>query len=381
VRKSAVVLAAMTVLAGGCVSGGERAHPPRSDGPVAGPSPSHAGPIRLPRLVLTADLGERPARWDLVATVEFGSGDDRLGLYDDPAHTPFPHFAPSFAVGPDGSLWFLDEPQRRVARFSSSGRFLSAVGGLFFDRFHPHVQDLAFAGADVFVLQVDHSQRPPDLLSDVSPISDGTDWSWHGLHHEDRPVVADYLIQGVAVQMAQLHGFANFASGGPVGDVRVDPSGAVTPTPGIPVAPDRWMDLEAAADAGEPNATEQDFDLILTGPEATTIQPIHIRVVGHQGAETPSLGAIVGVEATCAIPDGIVAYVQLSPSRPADAVRYGGGHWLLKLSDDGSALWWERLPEPTLPSEVQVRHLSVSADGGVYLMLARPDGLSIYRRP
>jgi hypothetical protein len=141
------------------------------------------------------------------------------------------------------------------------------------------------------------------------------------------------------------------------------------------------MDLEAALDVGDLGATEQDFDLIMTKPDAQRVLPIHIRVVTGAGGGTRSLQAIVGVEAVCAIPDGIVAYVQLSPSRPQDAARYGGGHWLLKLSDDGSPIWWERLPEPGLTSEVQVRHLAVGADGSLYRMVAEPQGLSIYRRP
>ncbi len=332
--------------------------------------------------MLTADLGERPARWELVTTVPFGVGGDGLGLVDDPDRAPFPNFPPSFAVDSDGTLWFLDEVQRRVAHFSASGRFLGAVDGIFFDRFHPHVQDLAFVGDELIVLQVIHVLKPPNLLSDVSPLP-GADrrWSWVRLIDGNRSVIADYLIQGVSGRMAELHGFADLTSGGPVGDAMIGDGGSITRTPGLPAGTGLWMDLEEANDLGEPNATDQDLDLILTGPQATTVQPIHVRVVAHDGDASRDLDAVVGVEAISVIPNGIVAYVRLSPARTTDAQRYGGGHWLLKLSADGSALWWERLPEPGLSSEVQVRHLAVGADGSVYRMVAEPEGMAIYRRP
>jgi hypothetical protein len=386
VKRSAAVLAVTIVLAGGCVGGSGRAHPSTSAPVVASivaPPPSpRASSVRLDRLVLTADLGEPPARWDLVTTIPFGTGDDRLGLIDDPARAPFPSFAPSFAVGPDGSLWFLDEVQRRVAHFSAGGVFLGAVGGIFFDRYHPHVQDLAFVGNDLFVLQVIHVLRPPNLLSDASRLpGEGGRWSWERLVAGSRSVIADYLIQGEPTLMAQLHGFADISRGGPAGDALVADDGAATLTPGLPVGAGRWMDLEEATDIGEPNATDQDFVLTLTGPQSTSVQPIHVRVVVHDGTVAKTVEAVVGAEVISVIPDGIVAYIQLSPASSANAARYGGGHWLLKLSTDGSPLWWERLPEPGLSSEVQVRHLAVGSDGAVYRMMAEPQGMAIFRRP
>ena len=112
-------------------------------------------PLRLARLVLTADLGEPAASWDLVTRLAFGSGRGQLGLEDDPARTPIPHFAPSFAVAPDRSMWLLDEVNRRVVHVAASGAYLGEVGGISFDRFHPHVQDIAFFGSDLVMLQVD----------------------------------------------------------------------------------------------------------------------------------------------------------------------------------------------------------------------------------
>jgi hypothetical protein len=370
----------------GCVGGSPRTPPTTSAGATgpgaATPLPSSSVPLRLEQLILTADLGERPASWDLVARLAFGAGRGQLGLDDDPERTPIPHFAPSLAVGSDGSLWLLDEVKRRIAHLSATGAYLGEVGDISYDRFHPHVQDIAVVGSDLLILEVDHSQHPPNLVSSVGifPPS-GEAMPWTALTSRGHQVVADHLIQGVQTPMAQLHGFADLSVGGPAGYATVDRAGIVSSSPGIPVGSGRWMDLEDALDAGEPNATEQDFDLILTGSDARRVLPIRIRLLAHPGARTASVPAIVGVEAISAISHGIVAYVQVSPSRPRDAVRFGGGHWLLKLSDDGSPIWWERLAEPGLSSEVQVRHLAVGADGSVYRMVAEPDALDIYRRP
>jgi hypothetical protein len=57
-----------------------------------------------------------------------------------------------------------------------------------------------------------------------------------------------------------------------------------------------------------------------------------------------------------------------------------GGRWILQVSDDGSPLVWERLPDSRIADEGQVRHLTVGPDGAVYLMVAGPNGETIYRR-
>ena len=50
-----------------------------------------------------------------------------------------------------------------------------------------------------------------------------------------------------------------------------------------------------------------------------------------------------------------------------------------RSADDGSALVWERLPEPGIPTEAQTRFLTTAPDGSVYLMLLGPWGAGIYR--
>jgi hypothetical protein len=75
----------------------------------------------------------------------------------------------------------------------------------------------------------------------------------------------------------------------------------------------------------------------------------------------------------------LVMMVQVSPSRPADQVRYGGGRWLLRLGT--SAMIWERMPDRGRPDELQKRHIAVGPDGAMYEMVAMPDGMEILRRP
>src|SRR5207249_1003048 len=88
-------------------------------GPV--PTPASTVPARLPAVVLVADLSSPRARWDRVAFVPFGPGRGRLGVVTSRDLTPVPLVPPSFAVAPDGSLWFLDLVKRRLAHYSAEG--------------------------------------------------------------------------------------------------------------------------------------------------------------------------------------------------------------------------------------------------------------------
>ena len=72
-------------------------------------------------------------------------------------------------------------------------------------------------------------------------------------------------------------------------------------------------------------------------------------------------------------------FVMLTPSRPTDARRYGGGRWLLRLGR--SPVLWERLPDPGIADEPQRRHISLGPDGSIYLMVAEKQGVVILRRP
>ena len=90
--------------------------------------------------------------------------------------------------------------------------------------------------------------------------------------------------------------------------------------------------------------------------------------------------AIVQFEFDTGTVHGILASVGVGPARYEDR-RVGDGRWLLGLFDDGSPLIWERLPEPSLEPEWATRTITAGADGTLYLMVAQPDGVSVFRRP
>jgi hypothetical protein len=73
--------------------------------------------------------------------------------------------------------------------------------------------------------------------------------------------------------------------------------------------------------------------------------------------------------------------VELSPTRPRDADRLGGGRWYLQIGLDGEPLVWEPIVYGYHQQEEQVRHLAPGPEGSVYLMVLTRRGEDIYRRP
>lgn len=337
----------------------------------------------LPQLVLTANLAERPSRWRLVAAVPFGGGRSALGLVDDVHHASLALLPEAFAVASDGSLWFLDIVKRRLAHYTSSGAFLGEVTGLRFDRFSPVAVDVSSVGSDLYVLQQDNHSA---LESMVSPAVQGEEFHWVQMEVDGKPEVVAELVQTPTSSelIGRFEGYAvrSELGGGPTGVGALDVSrGSIRPLPGEPVGPGAWMDVRRGV--GDPTDPHQDqrYDVTFSSAERTARMPLLVLVRPTAGAAAPSLPAEVGIEADITMADGIAAYVMLSPARPSDAERYGGGRWFLEITEDGSPMAWERLPDPGLSSEHQVRHLAVGPDGGIYLMIAQPDGMYVYRRP
>ena len=90
-------------------------------------------PVVKPALVLTADLSDRPARWQLVTKISVGRTISTLGMLPQSKEEPVPVFPTAFAVARDGSLWFLDVVHKRLAHFSMEGQFLSEIRGVHFE--------------------------------------------------------------------------------------------------------------------------------------------------------------------------------------------------------------------------------------------------------
>jgi hypothetical protein len=116
-------------------------------------------------------------------------------------------------------------------------------------------------------------------------------------------------------------------------------------------------------------------------PESTAIFPLRFvaTLTGSENAKRLPTGA--GFQMQAVLGDRVAVWVQVSPSRTVDAERYGGGVWLLVFPLDGSPLIWQRLPEPGLSSEGQVRTLAAGPDGSLFVMLVARDAMVIYRVP
>jgi hypothetical protein len=322
----------------------------------------------LDRLVLTADLSEAPNPWHLVATIPFGDSVTQLGLLTDQQRTPVPYLPRSFAVAPDGSIWILDVLKHRLAHYSPTGRYLGEIGGFKFDRFSPHPSDVVFSGPQPYVVE-EYVRR--GILVTVQPDGslrrtgalDGGNAVAVLLLYPDQPGVAGLV-----------GGYADPVGAGPRGVAGFDPpaSGTAHFLPGVPVGGDRWIDVRAPSD--------EDLEVVFTNEQQEAIRPIHIRGVS---TERPG-GRVVKVLAGPTIEaggDGAAAiFVRISPARPQDAARYGGGVWLLRVAIDGAPLLWERLPDAEISNEDQIRHLAMGPDGRLYLMVPTKEGERIYSR-
>jgi hypothetical protein len=298
----------------------------------------------------------------------------------DPNHTPVPEIPRAFAVTPDGSLLFLDVVNRRVARFAFSGRFLDAVGGLSFDRFDPLPRDIAIAGGRAYVLEeYDDAGSAAGLAEVRSPAT----WSFAPVMLDGRHAIGHYLVDSAGPPVAWVVGFGDLIAGVPDLEpsvyAAVDQRGIAHPIPGVPVAPNSWIRTRGAAQPGPRQG--QSFTITYTTHTAQAVRPLFVRVLAHDGNRTRPLRAVAVVRNVAAAPDMLLAYLQLSPSDPADQRRFGGGRWLLGIPDDGSPLIWERVPDPGLSDESQVRFLAAGPGGEIYLMVPQPDHELILRRP
>jgi hypothetical protein len=361
-----VVLAVALVTACAC-TGGRSGQVPSTVASARRATPSgQIATATLERLVLTADLSEPPGPWRLMTTIPFGPAPDRLGLVTDPHRTPIPYLPRSFTVGPDGSLWILDVVKHRLAHYSAAGGYLGEIGGFSFDRFSPHPRDVVFSGGQMYVVEEDQRRG---IVVAVGP--HGT---MHRTHVEDEGhAVALLLLYPSQPGVAGLvGGYADDPGSGPRGVARFGPPDpeVVTFLPGVPVGPERWIDLEAPSD--------DDLDVLFKRADRESRRPIHISVVpGAQGKAIPGLA---GPQVEGILDGAVAAFVRITPASPDDAERYGGGEWVLRIGIDSGPVLWERLPSAEISAEEQARHLAAGPDGRLYLMVPTKEGERIYTR-
>ena len=348
-------------------SGGGSSRPPASPVPSASPAT-----VR-PTLVLTADLRQRPARWRRIAFIRYGPAAAQLGIELPPVHTSLPIVPRSFTVAPDGSLWILDTVKARVAHFTSGGTYLGAVGGLMIDRLHPRPRDLAFWDGRLVVLdEFDlaaslRAARGGRLGPDVA-LEDAT----------GRPIGLLYLYPSApsapsGFGLADGYTTLDRLGSGPHGTGRIHLGSRATfrLTPGLPVGGGVWLDVGAYR--------SQSFRVVSATGSERIVQPVRLRM--RVGRPHPhDVPAIFSEHYEAAAAGAGFFLVQGSPARTADADAYGGGRWFLRYPTDGSPLVWERLPNPPLPDEFQIRHLATDRAGDVFFMASLRTGVAIYER-
>ncbi len=265
----------------------------------------------------------------------------------------------------------LDVLKRRVAHYSPHGRYLGEFTGLPLGPNLPIPRDLTVIGDRVFVAEQDRQTGAAFVQTFGSGGTTRTPVLYRGA-----PATIVYLAAGTSGLVGWLGGYAETGGrdlgSGPRGwgALNVPGSGALTLLPGLPLPDGIWTSLDTG--------TGQDLEVTFAGSSASAIQPLLIRLVGSPGGV--ALSALVGPQVAAALPHGLAAVVMIQPSEPADAARFGGGRWFLRISSDGSPLAWERLPSPGLSDEVVVRALTAGPDGSAYLMLPERNGLKILRR-
>ena len=364
------------LLLASCTSPGQRAPGPPS---AARSSPLPTGSTRpaprpttiRPALILTADLRQRPAEWRRAAFIPYGPATTELGIELPPLRTSVPLVPRSFTVGPDGTFWILDAVKARIAHYASDGRYLGAIGGLVIDRLHPRPRDLAFWNGRLVVLhEFDlaasfREARGGRLGPDVA-LQDATGRSIGLLYVYPSTRSQGFGLSDGYTTLYQLgsgpHGMGSILPGRPA---------RFRQAPGLPLDGGVWLDVGGYR--------QQSFRLVSTTPSEEVVQPVRLRMrVG--GTHPHAVPAIFSEHYEAGAAGSGCFLVQGSPAGTADAASYGGGRWFLRYPTDGSPLVWERLPEPALPDEYQIRHLAADAAGDVFFMTALRSGVAIYER-
>ena len=362
-RRALAIAASIVLLIGGCDS--EASDPRGQEHAERGVRRQPLAVDVLPRLELRADLSERPAKWRLLARIPFGPRKEELGFFYDRRRGSLPSLPRSFAVAEDGSFWILDGIKRRVAHFSRTGKFIEDVGGFRADRMSPRPKDVAVVRDRIYVVEEEFGRATlttigPERRRAPEPVTDGP-----------RPVAVSLVLPAAGRLVARIGGYADPPGTGPTGYAELPFEDSLRLLPGVPVDEQTWVDIDAVGD--------QDFEFTSRRGTAESIQPIHVDVLA--GSPSRKVPGLVGPAIEATFDQGVGMYVRATPSNPSDAERFGGGAWYLRLGADRSRLLWERLPDPAISAEEQVRHISAGPDGRVYLMVPDARGERIYVRP
>jgi hypothetical protein len=364
-----VLMVATTV---SCLGGRPAPEPPPSSIAAA-----TGATTRLPAVVLTADLGSGVSGWKRVAVIPFGEdgGSGELGWHLQ-RHEGLNVVPPSFTVAADGSIWILDARNARLAHYSRSGTYLGWAGHFAWHTIWD-ARDVIWHDDRLYVL----SSNVKDVAAEVTSVGPerGRDPPVRISLNGD-PAVVYTLVAGSDDVVGEMHGSAletgHRYGTEPPGWARlaVPGDGAAAMLAGVPLGNGTTMAVRAAGFPAKPDR----FEIVTHDEMRTSVLPFELRVTDAQSRRLRVAGSEVVVAGTTG--DAVVCFVQIASSRLRPGGGTEGGRWLLEVSNDGSPLVWERLPDPRVADEAQVRHLSVAGDGAVYLMVAGTQGETIYRR-
>jgi hypothetical protein len=310
-------------------------------------------------VVLTADLSEGPARWTEVASIPLG--DAATELRYEPAHE-IPAAEPTaFGVASDGSLWFVDPANHRLAHFTGTGRFLEEIRGTY----NRVSRDLVFAGGRMLVLSKYH-------VGEIEQFRGRDRAGGASVHDTGGTVYVTDLVPTPSGLFAQVSGLTTPPATGPIGlyGVDVPGSGAIRTAPGLPLGPDRWVGLDADG------SVDLAFRFVESGRQ--TVLPFHVDVRTKRDGRRVALDAVVGAGNFVVSGGDLYLYVRISASIPGEGGEQVGGRYLLRVGE--SPLLWERLPDPTVDDVEQFRHLTLGPDGRLYLMVTDRGAVRILRR-
>jgi hypothetical protein len=352
-----------------CTGGGQPAIPSSRPTPGVMGVPSVAPSVAVrEQIVLNVFLSEPLTPWRHVAFVPFGDAMGELGLVTDPNRTPVPYIPRSFDVDQDGSIWILDTVKKRVGHFDQSGRFLGAIDGFRFDRFSPHPRDLVVSGGRVHVLE-----EVGDRTANVVVASGDGMLVRRLVQDQGKPVTVSYLFPLAGGIGGAVGGYVDPGGGlGPAGHARLvlEGRGEVQVLPGLPVGSNSWIQAGFGG-------TDDILGVLETVANSATEQPIKLVVRPRPAA--PAIPAVWGGTILVPVDQAIGIFARVSPADPADAERYGGARWFMRVGR--GALIFERLPDNEISDEELVRPIAAGPDGSFYLMLIRKKGVEILRRP
>jgi hypothetical protein len=316
--------------------------------------------VELPEIVLTADLDEQPATWAPIALIPIGSAQSELGYrLSSEGPTVGPN---SFAIAPDGSFWIIDAAKQRVAHYSRSGQLIGTIP----DSVGSGSTDLTFIGQTLWVISVHHK----GLVFPVLP--NGRRSAPSVITEAGKTVYARSFIPTEHGLFAEINGYTDPVATGPIGIYQVDlpGTGYISEVPGI--------ELESGTAFRLSFSRDREFGAHFVRENRDTVQPFRIDVIASKRFGDRSLmGPAV---ATNFVVDGddVYMHVMTSVTKPGSGGDQIGGRFLLRVGE--SPMLFERLPEPSLADDTQVRRIALGPDGHLYLMQLDKDGVRIFRR-